>query len=55
MKNKGNAISEPDAMLATHIAGRVQVDIPPTYAPSLAIYHLHGGAHQENKNFLEAT
>ena len=40
MKNKGNAILEPDAMLATHIAGQVQVNIPPTYAPSLAIYHL---------------
>ena len=55
MKNKGNAISEPDAMLATHIAGRVQVDIPPTYAPSLAIYHLRGGADAQQAFYQNQT
>ena len=49
MKNDGNAISDadPDAELATHIqiASRIQAtsNIPPTYLPSLAIYHLRGG------------
>lgn len=49
MKNNGNAIPDPetDAELATHIqvANRIQAtnNIPPTYVPSLAIYHLRGG------------
>lgn len=49
MKNDGHAISdaEADAELATHIqvASRIQAttNIPPTYLPSLAIYHLRGG------------
>ena len=46
MKNNGNAISdpEPDSATPIQVASRLQADIPPTYAPSLAIYHLRGGA-----------
>ena len=45
MKNNGNSISdpEPDTGLATSISSQLQANIPPTFAPSLAIYHLHGG------------
>jgi hypothetical protein len=46
MKNNGNAISDSlaDAELDTElIASQFQANIPPTYAPSIAIYHLRGG------------
>ena len=49
MKNNGNAILDKDADygdtgdLVTHIASRLKANIPPTYTPSLAVYHLHGG------------
>ena len=55
MKNEGNAIPEPDAVLATHIAGRVQANIPPTYTPSLAIYHLRGGADAQQAFYQSQT
>ena len=61
MKDKGNAIpdSEPDTELATHIqvANRIQAtsNIPPTYVPSLAIYHLRGGAEAQKAFYQSQT
>jgi hypothetical protein len=57
MKNNGNAISsldpEPDTGdLVTHIASG---DIPPTYTPSLAIYHLRGGADAQQAFYQTQT
>ena len=55
MKNKGNAVSEPNAEIATHIAGQVHANIPPTYTPSLAIYHLRGGMEAQQAFFESQT
>jgi hypothetical protein len=55
MKNKGHAIPEPDAELATHTAGQLQANIPPTYTPSLAIYHLRGGVDAQQAFYQSQT
>jgi hypothetical protein len=55
MKNKGNAMAEPDTELATNIAGQLQANIPPTYAPTLAIYHLHGGVNAQQAFYQSQT
>ena len=55
MRNKGDAVSEPNAEVATHIAGQVHANIPPTYTPSLAIYHLRGGMEAQQAFFESQT
>jgi hypothetical protein len=61
MKNNGTAVSDynPDAGLATHIqvASQIQAtsNIPPTYLPSLAIYHLRGGVDAQKSFYRSQT
>jgi len=55
MKNKGFAVLEKEAKLATHIAGHVQANIPPTFAPSLAVYLLHGGTNAQQAFYETQT
>ena len=61
MKNNGYAISdiETDTELATHIqvASRIQAtsNIPHTFMPSLAIYHLRGGADAQKAFYQNQT
>ena len=61
MKNNGNAVSdaESDAESATHIQVANQIQdtskIPPTYLPSLAIYHLRGGADAQKTFYQNQT
>ena len=58
MKNNGNAISDPElntGELATHRASRVQTNIPPSYAPSLAIYLLRGGVDAQQAFYQNQT
>ena len=55
MRNKENAIAEPYTELVTHIAGQLQANIPPTYTPSLAIYHLRGGAAAQKAFYKSQT
>lgn len=59
MKNDGNAISDSLAELelldAELVASRIQANIPPTYAPSLAIYRLRGGADAQQAFYQRQT
>ena len=58
MKNDWNAIPDPeptDTELPTHITSQVQANIPLTYAPSLAIYHLCGGADAQEAFYQTQT
>ena len=57
MKNNGNSIldPEPDTGLATSISSQLQANIPPTFAPSLAIYHLRGGTDAQEAFYRSQT
>ena len=57
MKNNGNAISdpEPDTELATNISSQLQANIPSTFAPCLAIYHLRGGTDAQEAFYRSQT
>lgn len=58
MKNNGNAILDPEPAteFATHsVASHLQANIPPTFAPSLAIYHLRGGTDAQEAFYQTQT
>lgn len=55
MKNGGYATREKGARFSTHLAGQVHPNIPSSYSPCLAIYHLRGGANAQEAFYRSQT